>query len=130
MWKTINYHCVACDIIFESKSKCEKHLKTEKHKKLSDTNAPYKCDFCNYRTYNKFYKYLHMRNKHKKIKKYSISECKDKINIILEDCKLNCINPNDHFNYFYYASKVEELDKNEFNDFLNELEFMKKKIIN
>jgi len=127
MKSCIEYRCKACDIKFDSESKVNRHLKTAKHKKQQDVNAPHKCPYCNYKGYSSFLKYLHIRNKHKNLKydkNISVKECKKKINLLLIKFRTNNIDPNKFFNYRYYAVNIKTLNKVQLNDFYKELKYV------
>lgn len=120
----ISYNCEACKRKFNTETKIKKHLETRLHKIKVDDNAPYKCELCAYKSYNSFYFYMHKRNTHKikKINNFNKSQCKKKINDLLIQFKNKNIDPNQYFNYKYYAVNINLLDRREYNDFLKELQ--------
>jgi len=136
-----NYKCIPCNATFTNIKYLKLHEKTKKHLNNCQEYKPkkYVCDLCNYTTYvsNNFYvhRYRHRKRTLGKIieketalkKLENFQDIKDddllKVKISEEIVRLyeNGKNPNNFFNYSYYARKNVDLTNQELNNFLYEL---------
>ena len=126
----IEYHCTICHFRTKKQSSLERHLLTKKHIKMSEENPKFKCPHCEtYAGHSSFLRYMHIRRVHKDktYDKYlTITECKKKINTLLEYFMKKEVDPNEYMNYAYYAKNIQQLSKVELNEFLRELQSVQK----
>jgi len=134
--------CIPCGFKCYYKSKYEAHEKTKGHKLRIGDYIPekYSCDLCDYWSYSRpnfnVHMYRHRNNKdykklqvkEKQLEKINKKEhCNDdellKVKISEQIVKLYEMgkNPNNFFNYSYYAHRNLDLNNQELNNFYYEL---------
>jgi len=143
--KRYAHYCATCNIYFNKKSLLEYHKKRKKHKtRIDPFKKKYYCNICDYWTYNNnnYNVHKHSHKKKNEIKKTIFKATEENIKALKEDDICNDINilksniqnlllnlnmykidPNDHFNYKYYALQAIDntLTLDEYNHFYQEL---------